>query len=259
METSNNPKSNTDNLIVSKENGVLTMKINRQKKKNSITNQMVADIITNLEIAKNDESIKVVYFTALGEVFSSGNDFNNFQELSFDQIIANFENFIEYLIRFPKVLIAGVNGMSIGVSFTMLCLFDIVLASDSAFFQVPFIQTHQTPEGCSSYLFPLFLGKSMAGHLLLNGGPMTVDEARERGLVTKVYQQASFESDSYDYVLNVAKHATKSLMNIKSMVSRNFVDKLVDLNKYECKQLRASWDNPEFKNIMKKFVKNAKF
>lgn len=248
-----------DELIVSYESGVLTFKLNRPKKKNSMTGKMLTLIIHLLEKAKTNDNIKLIYFTAVGEVFSSGNDFNNFSIMTFDELIVDFEKFISYLITYPKVLVAGVNGMCIGVSFTMLALFDIVLASDAAFFQVPFIQTHQTPEGCSSYLFPLYLGKGTAGHLLLNGGALTAKEAKELGFISKMFESESFEKDAFDYVLKTAEHSVKSLTNIKKMINRNFTDKLVDLNKYECKQLRASWDNPAFKNIIKKFVKNAKF
>jgi len=248
-----------DELIVYFQSGVLVLKINRPKKKNSFTGKMLTLIIHLLEKAKSNDNIKLIYFTSVGDVFSSGNDFNNFQELTFDELIVDFEKFINYLIRYPKVLVAGVNGMCIGVSFTMLALFDIVLASDSAFFQVPFIQTHQTPEGCSSYLFPLYLGKATAGHLLLNGGPLTAKEAKEIGFLSKVFESECFEKDAFDYVLKTAEFSVKSLLNIKHMINRNFTDNLVELNKYECKQLRASWDNPAFKNIIRKFVKNAKF
>jgi enoyl-CoA hydratase/carnithine racemase len=252
-------ENSNDELIVFYERGTLTFKLNRPKKKNSMTGKMLNLIINLLEKAKTNDNIKLIYFTAIGEVFSSGNDFNNFSIMTFDELIVDFEKFISYLITYPKVLIAGVNGMCIGVSFTMLALFDIVLASDAAFFQVPFIQTHQTPEGCSSYLFPLYLGKGIAGHLLLNGGPLTAKEAKEIGFVSRMFESESFEKDAFDYVLKTAEHSVKSLTNIKHMINRNFTDKLVELNKYECKQLRASWDNPAFKNIIKKFVKNAKF
>jgi len=192
-------------------------------------------------------------------MFSSGNDFSNFVELGPDQLIINFEEFISYLIQFPKVLIAGVNGPAIGVSFTMLSLFDIVLCADTAFFQVPFIQTLQTPEGISSLAFPILLGKSTAGHLLLNGGVLTATEAKNLGFVTNVYEKEFFENDAYEYALKVAQHPLKNLMNIKSLINKNFMNILLNVNKEECKVLRKCWDEKEFQDIMKKFVKNAKF
>lgn len=248
-----------DELMIYYEKGVLVLKVNRPKKKNSLTEVMLTQLMEVCDRALKNDNIKVIYFTSVGDVFSSGNDFNNFQTQTFDQMISKFEKFINYLIKYPKVLIGGVNGMSIGVSFTMLALFDIVLAADTAFFQVPFIQTHQTPEGCSSYMFPLLMGKGTAGHLLLNGGPLMAKEAKELGFVSKLFEAESFETDALDYAQATAKYSNKSLMNIKNMINKNFQDKLIELNKDECKALRASWDNPQFKTIIKKFVKNPKF
>lgn len=246
-------------LLITKEKGVLTFKIDRPKKKNALTSAILKKILEVMELAKTDETVKVIYLTAAGEIFSSGNDFNNFSENTFDETEKNLEHFVRYLIEYPKVMIAGVNGMAMGITFTMLALFDIVLCSDTAFFLVPFIQTYQTPEGCSSLLFPLLLGKSTASHLLINGGTINAIEAKEKGFVTRVIEKEYFENDAYDYALKVAEHPLKQLVTIKKIINRNFIELLKEVNKQECKSLRESWDQPEFKNIIKKFVKNPKF
>lgn len=241
------------------QNGILTLKLNNLRRKNSITSMTFKKIIEILEKSKTDDKIKIIYFSSTGDFFSSGSDFNNFNDASMDEIIFMFEKFVNTLIEYPKVLIAGVNGVSIGISFTMLAFFDIVLCSDNAFFQVPFIQTYQTPEACSSYLFPLLLGKSMAGHLLLNGGPMTAEEAKNLGFVAKIYSQDSFEKDAYEYVEGVAKYPLKSLNKIKGMINKHSIKFLNQVNKEECYELRESWRQKEFENIIRKFSKKPKF
>jgi peroxisomal 3,2-trans-enoyl-CoA isomerase len=248
-----------NDLIITSEKGVLILRINRPKKKNAMTSHMLKQMMGVMDKAKTDDSIKVIYLTGTDEVFSSGNDFNNFAEFTMDEMIINLETFVKYLIEYPKVMIAGVNGMCIGISFTFLAIFDIVLCSDSAFFVAPFIQTMQCPEAASSLSFPILLGKSMAGHLLINGGEMNAVEAKSLGFVSKVFESKSFADDAYEYVIGVAKHPMKNMMQIKEMIGRNFRKLLLDTSKEECKDLRRNWESKEFKDVMRKFVKNAKF
>lgn len=244
-----------ENLEVSQDNGILTIKLHNIRRKNSITFKIFKKIISMFEKAKTDDSVKVVYFSSTGDFFSSGSDFNNFNEGSMDELIQMFESFVNTLIEFPKVLIAGVNGVAIGISFSMLAMFDIVLCSDTAFFQVPFIQTYQTPEACSSYLFPVVFGKSMASHLLLNGGPMTAEEAKNLGFVAKIFSNDSFEKDAYEYVKGVSKYPLKMLNKIKTMINKHSIEHLKKVNREECVELRESWNQKEFENIIAKFAK----
>ncbi len=157
-----------------------------------------------MEEARNDEKIKVVYWTSTGEMFSSGNDFNNFAKDGMDEMIKNFQGYVEYIINYQKILVAGINGPAIGMTFTVLFMFDFVLCADTAFFTKPFMQTYQTPEGCSSLTFPLMLAKSMASHLLINRGVMTATKAKYLGFVTQVYEKHFFQKDLLDYVNKLA-------------------------------------------------------
>ena len=68
--------------------------------------------------------------------------------------------FVCAFIDFPKPIVAAVNGPAIGVSVTLLGLVDIVYASDLATFHTPFMSLGQSPEACSSYLFPKIMGQA---------------------------------------------------------------------------------------------------
>lgn len=252
MNFSNDIKSQ---LLIEQKNNILTVTINNTKKKNALNFNHLLYLMDKMEEAKSDNNIKAIFITAVkGDFFTSGNDFNNFAMMTKDEMSNGFQKFIDYLIDYPKLLAAGINGTCIGMGFTMLMHFDIVLCSPSASFLVPFIQTMQVPEGTSSYMFPRMFGK-LAAHILYKGDPIFAEEAKNFGLVTKVLEENDFRNDCMDYLENITKHPLRLLVLYKSMIKRYDSNFLKEVNKYECSELRKSWDNPEFDNVMKKFVK----
>ena len=243
--------------------GILIFQIDNPKKKNSLNANHLKIIKDSMQKAINNVNIKCILFCNKNdsEYFTSGNDFNNFGILTYDEMASLFEDFINFLIKYPKILVAAVNGICVGMGVTMLCHFDIVLASERARFWVPFIQTLQVPEGTSSYMFPKLMGK-LAGHMLYAGQGIDVNEAKSGGLVTAIIDSDSednkndvFFENTLDYVNNICKNSTNILMKFKSMIKKHEIDFLIKINKEEVKMLRESWDDQNFKNIMKKFVK----
>ena len=116
-----------------------------------------------MDDASSDQETKIVALTGAGDYFSSGNDLTNFTDPShkdMDDAIAKgsktFKEFVDSLIKCPKILIALVNGPAVGIMVTSLGLFDIVYASTSATFVTPFSKLAQSLEGSSSFTFPRF-------------------------------------------------------------------------------------------------------
>eukprot|EP00094_Tigriopus_californicus_P004743 TCALIF_04563-PA protein Name:"Similar to Eci2 Enoyl-CoA delta isomerase 2, mitochondrial (Mus musculus)" AED:0.37 eAED:0.38 QI:0/0/0/0.33/1/1/3/0/155 len=99
-----------------------------------------------------------------GTYFSSGNDLTNFTNAfqdpgaNLDQVIKHgaqlVSDMVEAVAKSSKILVAKVNGHATGIMVTLLGLFDLVYAVDTAQFLTPFVQLGQSPEGASSYTFP---------------------------------------------------------------------------------------------------------
>ncbi|XP_060259781.1 enoyl-CoA delta isomerase 2 isoform X2 [Ovis aries] len=191
----------SDSLVVTSGDGITTIRLNRPTKKNALTTQMYHDIIAALQAASKDES-PITVLTGSGDYFCSGNDLTNFtslpaggpEEMARSSAVL-LRDFVNCFIDFPKPLVAVVNGPAVGISVTILGLFDVVYATDRATFHTPFSHLGQSPEGCSSYTFPKIMGSSKAAEMLLFGKKLTAQEACAQGLVTEVFPDSTFQKE----------------------------------------------------------------
>lgn len=240
-------------LRISVENGIEKIVLNRPKKKNAISQQMYLDIINILNDISEDKSIHMVVLTGTGDFFTSGNDFSGIYDYNKDvtTITTSFKKFIDALIMFPKLLVAIVNGPAIGIGTTMLGLFDMVYASDKAYFSTPFTKLALVAEGCSSYTFPKIMGPSKTGDMLYLGYKMDAKEAKEYGLVSKVYKDVE-EVWTHLKVLN--QLSPESIMAIKRLMRRWNKETLLNVNKAEVEEISNRMFSEDFIKRVSNFI-----
>uniref|UniRef100_F6XBY1 ACB domain-containing protein n=2 Tax=Ciona intestinalis TaxID=7719 RepID=F6XBY1_CIOIN len=253
--------SSTDyqNLIVTKQNNYTKIVLNRPTKKNALTREMYEEIIVALnEAGKDDTAVTVM--TGAGDYYCSGNDLGNFMVIKPEEMhqVAKesgdlLRRYVNAYIDFPKPLVAAINGPAIGVSVTALGLFDLVLASENATFSTPFSRLGQSPEGCSSYTFPKIMGHAKACDMMLFNNKLTATEAKECGLVTKIFPKESFETDVMSQVEAIAKLPVKSLIYSKALMRDPELDLLHKVNEAECDRLVERWPSEDCINAIMKF------
>ncbi|KAG7488674.1 hypothetical protein MATL_G00037480 [Megalops atlanticus] len=229
------------------------------KKKNAITIQMYNEIIKALELAGKDDSV-ITVLTGSGDFYSSGNDLNNFTKIpegGIEQMAKDsgelLRGFVKAFIDFPKPLIAVINGPAVGVSVTLLGLFDVVYATEKATFHTPFSQLGQSPEGCSSYTFPKMMGVAKASEMLLFNKKLTATEACQRGLVTEVFPDSSFQTEVWTRLKAYAQLPRNSLALSKQLVRMVEKERLHAVNDQEVERLVERWLSDECMNAIMSF------
>lgn len=254
-----------ETLLVTTEDGITVIKLNRPEKKNAITTQMYNEIIAALDQAAKDESVLTV-FTGAGDFYCSGNDLTNFTkipegglELMAKQGGELLRTYIQSYIDFPKPLVAVVNGPAVGVSVTVLGLFDLVYATERATFHTPFSQLGQSAEGCSSYTFPKMMGHAKATEMLLFNKKLTAAQACDLGLVSEVFPDSSFHREVWTRLRAYAKLPPNSLSLSKQLMRSLEKDKLHEVNVAEVERLVERWTSDEcFNAVMSFFQARAK-
>ncbi|OWF34767.1 enoyl-CoA delta isomerase 2, mitochondrial-like [Mizuhopecten yessoensis] len=246
------PASKFETIDVTNTDGVCKIMLNRPEKKNALNFQMYEEIGNALNEAGQDDSVVLAVLTGAGDYYCSGNDLGNFMNIPPDGVAKMaeeggviLEKFVRSFIDFPKPLISLINGPAVGVSVTVLGLFDAVYATDKATFHTPFTSLGQSPEGCSSYTFPRLMGTAKASELLLFNRKITAVEAMERNLVTEVFPDHAFKQEATARVEKFAKLPKNSLQKSRNLTRDQLRETLHRVNKQECDVLVERWQSEE--------------
>ncbi|VDK52102.1 unnamed protein product [Anisakis simplex] len=247
----------------SKEGKIFKIELNRPEKYNAITIEMYQVLTNALEYSSKDTSTSITVFTGTGDYFCSGNDLSNFARVKSREDMVRMADeggkvldaYVQAFINHEKPLVALINGPAIGISVTLLALCDVVIASDKATFHTPFATLGQSPEGCSTYTFPILMGHLKAAEVLLFGRKLTALEAMERNLVNQVIPASSFLSEASKLVTAYSNLPPESLRLNKQILRSVHKERLLQCNKHEVKLLTERWLSEECMQAILKFMK----
>ncbi|KAG1686184.1 hypothetical protein DVH05_007111 [Phytophthora capsici] len=251
-----------DLLVEISENGLLTIQLNRPKKYNAVNIAMYEGLTKALETSKTQERVKAVLFKSSGEYFSSGNDLSMFTSnpdgLSLEQMADKgavlLKNVVDTFITYPKPIVAAVQGPAVGIATTILALCDLVYVKETATFHTPFTSLGQSPEACSSLLFPQIMGPARANALLLLGEKLSAKDAVDTGLATAMFGAAEFDDQVQAKVDLLLSRYPQSMQRSKALIrSAAVVKELQDANHRECQTLKELWLGPECMDAILKF------
>jgi enoyl-CoA hydratase/carnithine racemase len=181
-------------IVVTEEDGIRIVRMNRPDKKNALTQPMYEEMTRALCEAAANEAIRCVVLTGGPGAFCAGSDISDFQKRAEGGLKPITVDFLHTLISNPKPLLAAVDGLAIGIGTTMLLHCDYVVATGAATFATPFTKLGLIPEAASSLLGPVRMGHARAFALLVMGRPMTAADAKAAGLINAVVDAAALEA-----------------------------------------------------------------
>ncbi|QXI29906.1 enoyl-CoA hydratase-related protein [Pseudomonas vanderleydeniana] len=174
----------TDAIVIEREGGLLTLRLNRADKKNALTRAMYSQLGQALQLADEDPAVRAVLIRGSDECFTSGNDIADFLEEPPSDLDSPVFHFMRSLLDCRKPVIAAVAGPAVGIGTTLLLHCDLVYVSADARLRMPFVNLGLCPEFGSSLLLPRLVGPARAAGLLLLGEGFSGEQAAAWGLAT---------------------------------------------------------------------------
>ena len=186
----------TGDIAITRNGAAQIVRLNRPHKKNALTGPMYQAMCDALEAGDADPSVAAHIFLGLPGAFSAGNDIGEFlaSAMGDNAVTKAVLRFIRLLPRVQKPMLAGVDGLAVGIGTTLLFHCDLVYATPDSRFQTPFLNLGLVPEAGSSVLMPARLGYARAFEMLVMGTSMDAEAMREAGLLNAVVAADELEA-----------------------------------------------------------------
>ncbi|XP_034481220.1 enoyl-CoA delta isomerase 2, mitochondrial [Drosophila innubila] len=250
---------NFDHLIVQKEGKILVIKFYNPAKKNCLNRFAYQELTRALTEVNNDEEITIVVITGVGEYFTAGNELSLASQVpDFGALLKEsndiFKSMISSFINCTKLIFTLVNGPSIGIGTTIVGLSDVAWCAEEAHFLTPFSKLGLVPEACSSYTFPLIMGRSKATEMLLLNEKLSAQEAYHFNFVSRVFKLSELDSVVWPKIREYAELPPHSIKESKRLINVSLRENLIRANDEECAELLNRMYDDEFVQAMVKFL-----
>ena len=194
------PPPISSDLIVSVENRVGYLTLNRPEVRNALSEDIVTGMRDQLVAWERDAAVRAVVLRGAGEHFQSGGDVKRMATVAglppaerramFEQRIHNLHPVMYLMRRLRKPIIASVQGAAAGAGMSLMMACDLVIAAEGAFFTLAYIHIGTSPDGGSTYFLPRTVGMKKAMEIALLGERFDARTAQQWGLVNFVVPAA---------------------------------------------------------------------
>jgi 2-(1,2-epoxy-1,2-dihydrophenyl)acetyl-CoA isomerase len=189
--------------------GVGVITLNRPEKLNSFNQQMAYDVQRALDYCMENLEVRCVVITGAGRAFCAGQDLEEAiapdSAVIEEHVETKYNPMVRKIRAIEKPVIAAVNGVAAGAGANLAYCCDIVVAAESAKFIQSFINIGLVPDTGGTYFLPRLVGIHKASVMTMLGEKMLAQEAKDLGLVYKVFP----DEDLLDRTLELAKRMAK--------------------------------------------------
>jgi 2-(1,2-epoxy-1,2-dihydrophenyl)acetyl-CoA isomerase len=217
-----------ETVIWELDEGVGRITLNRPDSLNAWTTAFGEELKQVVTVDAADSAVRAVLITGSGRGFSSGADLKSGFEPHPDDGMPDirkelhdvYHPIIAGVRRLEKPVIAAVNGPAVGIGASLALACDLVLAAESAFFGLAFVNIGLMPDGGSTLFVPATSGKARAFEMALLGERVPAAKALDWGLANAVHPDDRLMDEANALVGRLANGPTRSYAGTKRALNR---------------------------------------
>jgi 2-(1,2-epoxy-1,2-dihydrophenyl)acetyl-CoA isomerase len=243
----------------------LRITLNRPDVMNAWDKQLGAELLAAVREAAGDDAVRGVTITGAGRAFSSGADlragFDPTPEGHPDVETVLHERYhpiITGLREMPKPVLAAVNGPAVGIGCSLALAADLVVARESAYFLLAFVNIGLVPDGGSSVLVPERVGFGRAMEMAMLGERVSARQALDWGLINRVAADDEFDATVDELGQRLANGPTRSHAGIKRQLNAWLLAKMAEQLDLEASIQQQSAASGDFQEGVQAFLEKRR-
>jgi enoyl-CoA hydratase/carnithine racemase len=262
-------------ILYAAADGIATITLNRPEKLNAWTPSMHSSIRQAIDVAAQDEGVRVVVVTGAGRGFCAGADMGGLQQIEAGARIESEATIVRrdeiaplgpdvcdhyggrfgYLMSVPKPIIAAINGPCAGIGLVFALYCDLRFAAADAKFTTAFAQRGLIAEHGVSWLLPRITGIAHAFDILFSARKFGTEEAVRINLVNRSFPQESFLPSVMEYARTLATTVSpRSLAVMKAQLWKAVFQNLHEAIEIADAEMQKSFATQDFKEGVAHFI-----
>ncbi|KAI5625043.1 enoyl-CoA hydratase, mitochondrial, partial [Silurus asotus] len=235
------------------------IQLNRPKALNALCDGLMLEVGKALDIFEQDTEVGAVVITGSDKAFAAGADIKEMQNKTFQEcILGNFLAHWNKVSTVRKPVIAAVNGFALGGGCELAMMCDIIYAGEKAQFGQPEILLGTIPGAGGTQRLTRAVGKSLAMEMVLTGDRISAQEAKQSGLVSKVFPVDQLVTEAVKCGEKIASNSKLISALAKEAVNAAFELTLTEGNRFEKRLFHATFATEDRKEGMTAFVEKRK-
>jgi 2-(1,2-epoxy-1,2-dihydrophenyl)acetyl-CoA isomerase len=227
--------------------------LNRPDALNAWNEQFGNDLRDAVSTVAGDDSVRAVLITGAGRGFSSGADLKEQRGSGEDglpdlsaRLKEIYHPIITDLREMPKPVVSAVNGPAVGIGCSLALAADLIVAAESAYFLLAFVNIGLVPDGGSTAFIPARVGYARAAEMAMLGERVPAQKALDWGLINEVVADGELESVSGALLERLANGPTRSHAGSKRLLNRRLYADLAGQLDAEAEAQRDQGQSKDF-------------
>lgn len=240
-----------ETLELTRDGAVATIAFDRPDAHNALNGAMTSELADVAHEVVSNDDVRCIALTGNGSVFNTGADLTTLSGDGSDESIirtlaGDLHEFLGQLLRAPKPVVTGINGVAAGGGLGPAICGDVVLVAESARLEFAYPRIGLSADGGSTFLLPRLVGLRRAQELAFRDEPVGAAEAVDVGLATETVPDEDLADRLADEAERLAEGPTRAYATTRRLLAESFGNSLEEQLAKEADEIAALTHTEDF-------------